>query len=258
MSDESKNTANPEVPSPKPSMIRLITGTLRNNILFGLVLITPLAITVFVGNAMFQFLTNNVLFEFMANLLPESMRDPGYELMVARIVALLMGLMILCLIGFFVRSFLGKQVYRLAEKVVERIPLFNKIYIWVRQISEAFLAQRQTLFKEVVLIEYPRNGIFSVAFVTAPLAPELEKIVPKAEDQAFVSLFVPTTPNPTSGLMIIAPRTDLTPLPISIAEAMKLVISAGAVYPGSDVIDDRPTLVDKLEAWISRDQQSTA
>ena len=128
----------------------------------------------------------------------------------------------------------------------------------MRQISEAFLAQRQTLFKEVVLIEYPRNGIFSVAFVTAPLAPELEKIVPKAKDQAFVSLFVPTTPNPTSGLMIIAPRRDLTPLPISIAEAMKLVISAGAVYPGSDVIDDRPTLVDKLEAWISRDQQSTA
>jgi len=256
---EAPETNAPSAPlRPEPSLIRTIAKTLRNNILVGLILITPLAITVFVGNAMFKFLTNNALFKFMANLLPESMRDSGYEMIIARIVALLIGLMILFLIGFFVRSFLGKQIYRVAEMVVERIPLFNKIYIWVRQISEAFLAQRQTLFKEVVLIEYPRKGIFSVAFVTAPVAPELGKIVPEATQEAFVSLFVPTTPNPTSGLMIIAPRADLTPLPISIADAMKLIISAGAVYPGTEVIDDRPTLVDKLEAWISRDPRATA
>jgi uncharacterized membrane protein len=256
MSGASEDAAVPPTGRARPSMFRLIARTLRNNILVGLVLITPLAITVFVGNALFKFLTHNAFFKFLAGLLPESMRDTGYELIVARIVALLIGLMILFLIGFSVRSFLGKQVYRLAEMVVERIPLFNKIYIWVRQISEAFLAQRQTLFKEVVLIEYPRKGIFSVAFVTAPVAPELGKIVPQAEKEAFVSLFIPTTPNPTSGLMIIAPRADLTTLPISIAEAMKLIISAGAVYPGTEVIDSRPTLVDKLEAWISRDPKA--
>lgn len=238
-------------------MIRRISRVLRNNTIVGLVLITPLVITIFVVNALFKFLTNNPLVKLLVNLTPESIRGLGNELVMSQIFALGILLLILLVTGFFVRSFLGRQLYRLAEMVVERIPLINKIYIWVRQIGEAFLAQRQALFKEVVLIEYPRKGIFSVAFVTAPVAPELGQLVPdESEENPFVSLFIPTTPNPTSGLMIIAPRSDLTPLPINISDAMKLIISAGAVYPGTDAVDNRPTLVDKLEAWIGRDPRA--
>ena len=237
-------------------MFAKIRKALRNNILVGLILITPLAVTLFVVNAILGLVVRNPVFDFAADLLPASMQDTRYELVLARIGALLIAMMILFLIGFFVRSFLGRRLYRLAEMVVERIPLINKIYIWVRQISEAFLAQRQTLFKEVVLIQYPRPGIYSVAFVTAPVAPDFRRILPPAQGEEFVALFIPTTPNPTSGLMIVAPRTDLTPLPISVADAMKLIVSAGAVYPGENLVDTRPTLVDKLEAWITKDART--
>jgi uncharacterized membrane protein len=230
-----------------------IGRTLRNNVLVGLVLITPLAVTIFVVNLIFGFLTKNPLFRFASDLLPASMRDTAYAAFLGRLIALFVAVMVLFLIGFFVRSFFGKRLYRLAEMVVERIPLINKIYIWVRQISEAFLAQRQTLFKEVVLVQYPRKGLYAVAFVTAPISSTFHQHLPESKEEPFVALFIPTTPNPTSGLMIVAPRTDLSPLPISVAEAMKLIISAGAVFPGEAMVDDRPTLIDKLEAWITRE-----
>jgi uncharacterized membrane protein len=234
-------------------MLTSIIKILRTNILLGLALITPLAVTVIIVNFLFQFINQNAFLTSLSRVLPETMRDSGYERVIAQILALVIAIMLLFLIGFFVRSFFGRRLYQLGEKVLERIPVINKIYIWVRQISEAFLAQRQTLFKEVVLVEYPRKGLYSVAFVTAPVAPDLETRLKHDESGDHVSLFIPTTPNPTSGLMIIAARRDLQPLGISVADAMKLIISAGAVYPGDGLVDNRPTLVDKLESWISKD-----
>ncbi len=239
-------------------MLKNIAKILRTNILLGLALITPLAVTLLIVNFLFQFINQNAFLTSLSRILPETMRDSGYELVVAQILALLIAVMLLFLIGFSVRSFFGKRLYHVGEKILERIPVINKIYIWVRQISEAFLAQRQTLFKEVVLVEYPRKGLYSVAFVTAPVAPDLEDQLKRDDAGNHVSLFIPTTPNPTSGLMIIAPRRDLQPLDISVADAMKLIISAGAVYPGTGIVDDRPTLVDKLEAWISKDGKTEA
>lgn len=105
------------------------------------------------------------------------------------------------------------------------------------------------------MMEYPRKGIYSIAFVTSSVPDHFRSRIDWPEqDQKFAALFVPTTPNPTSGLLILAPRSELTTLPISVPDAMKLVISAGAVYPGEDdEISDRPTLLDKLEGWITRE-----
>lgn len=235
-------------------MISKIGKALRSNILVGMVLVTPLVITLYIVNLLFSFITGNALFLALVKVLPASLRgDSDAEQIVAKVLAFIIVLMILFLLGFFVRSLFGKQLYRLGELILERIPVINKIYIWVRQISEAFLAQRQTLFKEVVLVEYPRKGLYSVAFVTAPVAPEFDAILRTEENPSHVSLFIPTTPNPTSGLMIIASRDDLEELPITVADAMKLIVSAGAVYPGTGLVDDRPTFLDKLETWISKD-----
>lgn len=234
-------------------MFSSISKALRNNVLVGLVLITPLVVTVWIVNLLFNFITRNALFSFLSQHMPEAMRDSSLGQALGKVLGLVFVLMILFLIGFFARSFFGRKLYRLGEMFVERIPVFNKIYIWIRQISESFIARRQTLFKEVVLVEYPRIGLYSVAFVTAPVPADFSERHPGADAEEFVALFIPTTPNPTSGLMIVAPRRDLRPLDISVADAMKFIISAGAVHPGDRLVDDRPTLVDKLEQWITRE-----
>ena len=149
-------------------MFKGIGKALRFNILLGLLLVTPLVVTVFIVNFLFDFLTQNVAFDLLTGFFPQVLRDTGFGKLLAQILALVMAVMVLFLIGFFVRSFLGKRLYHLGEKVLGRIPVFNKIYLWVRQIAEGILAQRQTLFQNVVLVEYPRKGVYSIGFVTAP------------------------------------------------------------------------------------------
>ena len=149
------------------SMFGRIGRALRFNILLGLLLITPLAVTVFIVHFLFDFLTQNVAFELFTSLLPDFLKGTGFGKLIAQLLALVLALMVLFLLGFFVRSFLGKRLYGLAEMLLGRIPVFNKIYLWVRQISEGIFAQRQTLFQEVVMVEYPRKGVYSIGFVTA-------------------------------------------------------------------------------------------
>lgn len=239
-------------------MFRRIGKALRFNVLLGLLLVTPLVVTLFIVQFLFNFLTQNVAFDLLTNLLPEVLRDTGFGKVLAQVLALIMALMVLFLIGFFVRSFLGKRLYNLGERVLGRIPVFNKIYLWVRQISEGIFAQRQTLFQDVVLVEYPRRGVYSIGFVTAPTPNDITVSIATPPETEVVSLFIPTTPNPTSGMMIMAPRGELTYLSISVQDAMKFVISAGAVAPGEDTSVDRPTLIDKIEGWLTREARGEA
>ncbi len=233
---------------------------IRNNIIVGLVLIAPLVVTGFIIHFLIRLLARNQLTKFLTELifglLPQAVRDGTVKFLLSQLIAVLLVLVVLFFIGFFVRSYLGRRLYRVAERILVRIPVFNKIYVQVRHISETIFAQRQTMFKEVVLLEYPRKGLQSVAFVTSSVPPAFRKRFSAdtvSPESKLVALFVPTTPNPTSGLLIFAPREDLTVLPISVAEAMKLIISAGAVYPGEGEWDERPTLLDKLESWITRE-----
>lgn len=233
--------------------------SIRNNMVVGLVLIAPIVITGLIVHFLIRIVSGNRLTKTLTDLifflLPEAFRDGTVKFFLSQVIALLLVLIALFLIGFFVRSYFGRRLYRLAERILVRIPVFNKIYVQVRHISETIFAQRQTMFKEVVLVEYPRKGLHSVAFVTSHVPAQFSKRFRgiHEEDPAMAALFIPTTPNPTSGLLIFAPRAELVALPISVAEAMKLVISAGAVYPGEGEMDDRPTLLDKLEAWITRE-----
>ncbi len=231
----------------------------RNNLVVGLVLVAPLFITAYIVYFLTRIISQNWLTKFLTDqtfsLLPQALKDGTVRFVLSQIIAILLVLLALFLIGFFVRSFFGRRLYGLAERVLISIPVINKIYIQVRHVSETIFSQRETMFQEVVLVEYPRKGVRSVAFVTSFVPPSFIHHFPKQpdKDDGLVALFVPTTPNPTSGMMIFVPRRDVIVLPISIAEAMKLVVSAGAVYPGNDSVDDRPTLLDKLEQWITRE-----
>ena len=218
--------------------------SIRNNVLFGLLLVTPIVVTGFIVNWLFKFTTNS----FVA-LIPYSTLNKVPFLL--RSLTLIVILVMLFLIGLLVRNIAGKKLFQFGDMILARIPVINKIYLSVRQISEALLDQSQTMFKEVVLVEYPRKGLYSMGFVTAHVPRSIVDIIPDSKKEEFRAVFIATTPNPTSGFCIFVRRSEMIPLPISVGDAMKMVVSGGAVFPGSAHIDNRPTFFDKLESWLA-------
>lgn len=218
--------------------------SIRNNVLFGLLLVTPIVVTGFIVNWLFKFTTNS----FVA-LIPYSTLNRIPFLL--RSITLLVILVMLFFIGLLVRNIAGKKLFQFGDMILARIPVINKIYLSVRQISEALLDQSQTMFKEVVLVEYPRKGLYSMGFVTAHVPRQIVDIIPDGKKEEFRAVFIATTPNPTSGFFIFVRKSEMMPLPISVGDAMKLVVSGGAVFPGSDHVDNRPTFFDKLESWLA-------
>lgn len=133
------------------------------------------------------------------------------------------------LVGVFVRNIIGRRVFGLGEKIMKRIPLFGGIYRAAQQISQGFLGEGRTAFNRAVLLEYPRKGLYTMGLVSVDARGEIQRRT--RED--LVSVFIPTTPNPTSGYLIMVPRGDLIPLDMSVPDALKLVISGGTVTPES-------------------------
>lgn len=226
--------------------------SIRANILVGLFLTIPVVATILIFNFLFKLATSWL----PEDAFPEFKTiGHGYPL---RILTLLTILVVFYLLGLLTRNFLGRRLYQIGDKLLARIPFIKGIYISVRRISEAFFTQRKTLFKEVALVEYPRKGLYSLAFVTAYVPPALARnIVGEKTDESCLSLFIPTTPNPTSGILILVPKSEVIPLKIPVADAITFVMSAGAVGPGGQG-DVRPTLLDKLETWLKHGDDSTS
>jgi len=142
------------------------------------------------------------------------------------LAAIALTILLLALLGRFARYLIGRKIIAMVDTLMSRVPLLNKIYLTVKQVNEAFMSKRSS-FKKVVLIEYPRPGCYSIAFLTSEEHPEASaKIGRKA-----VGVFLPTTPNPTSGYLLVLPAEDVIPLEMSVAEGIKLIISLGSVVP---------------------------
>ncbi|HMP90448.1 MAG TPA: DUF502 domain-containing protein [Kiritimatiellia bacterium] len=221
---------------------------IRTNITFGLILVTPLVITAFVANWLFTLITNQFVGFF-----PRAYRDEDLGFLL-RVASLFVVIMILFLIGVLARNIIGRRIYTLSDRILARIPVVNRIYIATRQVIDAFITQRETVFNQVVMIQYPRKGIFSVGFLTATTPYSFRKNIPEgrpADD--YVAVFIPTTPNPTSGWLCFVPKEDVTPLPYSSGDAMKMIISAGVVYPGDAGSAPPPSLVEKLHNLFRKD-----
>ncbi|MGA1529859.1 MAG: DUF502 domain-containing protein [Kiritimatiellia bacterium] len=221
---------------------------IRTNITVGLLLVTPLVITAFVARYLFTFITNQLIGFF-----PRAIRDQQLDI-VLRVASLLLVLLLLFFIGVLVRNIIGRRIYQLGDSIITRIPFVNRIYIASRQVIDAFITQRETVFNQVVLVQYPRKGIFSIGFKTASAPYSFRKNIPEGKPQDdYVAVFIPTTPNPTSGWLCYVPKEDVTPLPYSSGDAMKLIISAGVVYPGDIGSAPPPSLVDKLHHLFKRE-----
>ncbi len=189
---------------------------LRRYFLTGLVVLAPVGLTVGVLYWAFQFL-DGILGEPLRNAL--NFRIPGLGFV-------LLGLGVL-LIGWIVQQAAGRQLLHLWNEALSRFPLTGRIYDAASQIIQTVIGERERIFRQAILIPYPTDGLWAVAFVTA----DSTALFVSELGEPCVNVFVPTTPNPTSGFMLIVPVSRTKVLNMPVDDAMKLVISAGAVSP---------------------------
>lgn len=141
--------------------------------------------------------------------------------------ALVVTLVFIVLVGMTTKNVLGKRLLMLWDEVISRVPLLSKIYETVKQITETLWTSKKTVFSKVVLIEYPRPGAFAIGFITSESKGEVQE----RTHADVVNVFIPTTPNPTSGWLAILPRNQVTVLDMTVADGFKMVISGGSVVP---------------------------
>lgn len=198
----------------------------RNAFLTGLLIFLPLGTTVFVLNfllGLFQEPATHLAYELG---IKEESFFFGLETLLA-IVGLLFGVLALTLLGFLSNYFLGKFFIGLTEKFLGKVPFLSNVYRSAKQIVETFGKENRAVFQEVVMIEYPRPDCYVLGFVTTEASGETVEAIGKQ----LTNVFVPTTPNPTSGFLLLLPRKDIFPLNMSVGEGMKMLISGGAVVP---------------------------
>jgi uncharacterized membrane protein len=198
---------------------------IKRYLIAGLLVWLPLGVTIVV----IKFLVD--LFDQSLLLLPKALRPSELLGMDIPGLGVLLSLVVILITGVFVANFLGRRLVRVWEGFLARIPLVRSIYTAVKQIAEAVFGSGNQTFEKVFLLEYPRKGLWTLAFQTSTSQGEAQA---KTGMGDVVNLFVPTTPNPTSGFFIMASRHEIIELELNVDDALKMVISGGVVVPGSD------------------------
>ena len=189
---------------------------LRNYLIAGILVILPVTVTVLVLGAIFRFLDNLLapVFDYL----------PGQEIPGLGLVS---GIVLILLTGAMASNVLGRRVVGLFDRIMLRIPLARTIYGATKQVSDALLQQNRAVFKQAVLVEWPRAGLYTVGFVTGETRGEAQE---KTKERV-INVFMISTPNPTTGFLCLVPESQLVPLEMSVEDALKLVVSAGIVVP---------------------------
>lgn len=206
-------------------MIKKIRTKLQNLFIAGLLVLLPISITVFILTFIFKKLDNLLSPAFVKLLilsglpLQEGQSIPGLGFVATIIIIIFTGLI--------TKNILGKKLFGLGEILVEKIPVARSIYSGAKQIIDTVSKSQLDAFNKVIMVEYPRRGLFSIGFVTCESKGEIQENI----EEDVVNVFIPTTPNPTSGLLIFVPKKDVIPLSMSVEEGIKLVVSGGIVTP---------------------------
>lgn len=222
MSEEKKiNSALEEHINHSPTTSFL--GRLRGYFLAGILITAPISITIYLTWAFLNMIDSRVrkIIPFEKLLPPEhlSYAVPGIGIVIA--------IAFFILVGFFARNFLGRLAIRISEYIVHKMPVIRTVYAAIKQIFETIMASKSQAFREVVMLEYPRKGVWAIGFVTGRTEGEVQD----ATKEETINVFVPTTPNPTSGFLLFVPKKELTYLKMSVEDGVKLVVSAGIITP---------------------------
>ena len=199
---------------------------LRTAFITGLFLLAPIGVCVFVINLLIQNIgdpASNLFFGWMNN----AQRDLPLANFVLSVVAILIVVALITALGYTSHYFFGRWLLGQAEMLILRVPILNQVYRTTKQIVDTFHSQQKEGFDKVVLIEFPREKVYTIGFITK--AAEGEVRARTGED--FVNVFVPTTPMPTNGFLVICREKDLIRLDMSVGDGMKLIISGGAIAP---------------------------
>ena len=190
-----------------------IFSRIRNNFIAGIVVLIPIGITLYL-TIFFIRVTGNIIPKELNpnNYLPFNI--PGVEILIA--------LLFITLIGWLSLSFLGKKFFELFNRILKKIPILRTIYSAIGQMTESF-TKTDNKQKSVVLLEYPRRGVWAVGFATK----ENTGIIKEKVKEELINVFVPTTPNPTSGFLLMIPKKDLIYLDVTFEQASKFIVSAG-------------------------------
>ena len=223
-------------PSPSPRR-RTLFGSLRASFLTGLVVIAPIGLTIWLIWSVIGWVDG-----FVLPFVPYQFRPERYIGINLRGVGVIFFFIFTILVGWLAKGLIGRSLLLWGEGLVDRTPVVRSVYNGLKQIAETVFAQNETSFDKAVLIEYPRKGIWAIAFVSTDAKGEIAGSIPVSEGK--VSVFLPTTPNPTSGFLLFVPRSEVIELDMSVEDAAKLVISAGLVYPNSKNSKDAPVIVE--------------
>jgi len=203
---------------------------LRNIFLAGLLAILPVSITYILLAFVFQ--KADKLSQPLVHRLLEVVSANGHlEIKYIPGLGVAVSILIIFLVGLFVTNVLGKRLIAMLERILHRIPLVSNIYTASKQFLEALSLSSQGNFSRVVLVEYPRRGVYSVGFVTGESKGEIQA----RTEKRMLNLFIPTTPNPTSGMLIMVPAEEIIPLEMTVEEGIKLVVSGGMIVPGQEI-----------------------
>lgn len=200
--------------------------SIRRAFLSGVVLLAPLGITFFVFNWLVLKIGGSFKAKVFFFLPKEILTDPKLELF-WNVTATIFVVFLVTLLGFLSRYFVAKYLWSIGERLLNNLPVVNTVYTSVKQIIETFSTQNRAVFQKVVLIQFPRAGSYAIGFLTSNSKGEIRN----KTDKQLKNIFVPTTPNPTSGFLVMLPEDEVKELDMSVGEGMKFIISGGAVVP---------------------------
>lgn len=199
------------------------THPLKTYFFTGILVTAPIAITFYLAVQLFTYIDKNV-----TALIPEKFNPGTYLPYGLPGLGVILLLIFLILVGMLTANFVGRTFMRLGQSLIEHMPIISGIYNAFRKIFETLLGSgKNTAFRQPVLVEYPRRGLWTIAFLTGPVYKGIQNKV----DDALVSIYVPTTPNPTSGFLIYVPKKDVIPLNIGVDDALKTILSMGIINP---------------------------
>ena len=204
-----------------------IWKNLRNSFFAGLLVVVPVAASVAILVGLFNWVTDF--------LLPSALLDRSRAFLY-RVAALTAVLALVTVVGWMTRLVVGRRLVSVGEHIIVRVPLLNKVYGFMKEISHTLLSGHKTVFQRVVLVQFPRPGLYSIGFITSETGGEAQV----KTKETVLNVFVPTTPNPTSGFLVLVPREQVIELEMSVADGMKMVISGGAVVPPYDLKTRQP------------------
>jgi len=224
----------------------------KNDLIAGLLVVIPLATTIWLTITIATWVIN-FLIQVPKQLNPFDGLNPILVNVLNLLVGLAVPLLSILIIGLMARNIAGRWLLDLGERLLQAIPLAGQVYKTLKQLLETLLKDSNGKFRRVVLVEYPRAGIWAIAFVTGAMSNEIQNQM----SRPVISLFIPTTPNPTTGWYAVVPEADVINLSISVEDAFKIVVSGGIVAPNIQLSHVPPlSAVSNLE--IKEQEISTA